>query len=193
MVKAGITGGIGSGKTIVSRMFKQLGIPVFFSDKEAAHILSQDKNIRQKIVHEFGKEILSENEIDRKKLAKIVFGDREKLERLNSIVHPAVEDYFKKWEKKQKNAPYTIKEAAILIETGTYKNLDHIILVTAPENTRIKRVMHRDHISKEAVLARMKNQWSDDRKKKFANSVIVNDDKKMLLPQVLRIHKKLKD
>lgn len=192
MIKAGITGGIGSGKTVVSGIFKKLGVPVFFSDKEAAGILLYDKKIREKIVSEFGKEVLAENNIDKKKLAKIVFNDKEKLARLNSIVHPAVREYFENWEKKQKNVPYTIKEAAILLETGTYKDLDYVILVTAPENTRIKRVMKRDRISKKAVLARMENQWSDARKKKFADSVIVNDGKKMLLPQVLKIHEKIK-
>ena len=129
--------------------------------------------------------------VDRKTLARIVFNDNEKLVRLNSIVHPAVREYFIKWEKKQKNAPYIIQEAAILIETGIYKNLDYVILVTAPENLKIKRVMERDKISKNEVFARMKAQWNDNKKKKFANVIIVNDEKKLVLPQVLKIHKKI--
>lgn len=187
-IKVGITGGIGSGKSTIATVFIKLGIPVFFSDIEAAKIISSDSKAGKKIVREFGKEILVNEKIDRKKLAKIVFSNREKLVLLNSIVHPAVREHFKKWEKKQKNIPYVIQEAAILIETGIYKNLDFIILVTAPENLKIKKVMHRDHVSKKEVLARMETQWSDSRKKKFADAVIVNDEKKLVLPQVLKIH-----
>ncbi len=190
-LKVGITGGIGSGKSTVANIFIKLGIPVFFSDIEAAKIISSDRKTRQKIIREFGKTILSDKMVDRKTLARIVFNDNEKLVRLNSIVHPAVREYFIKWEKKQKNAPYIIQEAAILIETGIYKNLDYVILVTAPENLKIKRVMERDKISKNEVFARMKAQWNDNKKKKFANVIIVNDEKKLVLPQVLKIHKKI--
>lgn len=188
-IKVGITGGIGSGKSTIATVFIKLGIPVFFSDIEATKIISSDSKAGKKIVREFGKEILVNEKIDRKKLAKIVFSNREKLVLLNSIVHPAVREYFIKWEKKQKNIPYIIQEAAILIETGIYKNLDFIILVTAPEDLKIKRVMQRDLISKNEVLARIQAQWSDRQKKKFADAVIVNDEKKLVLPQVLKIHK----
>lgn len=191
MLRVGITGGIGSGKTTVATIFQRLGIPVFFSDIEAAQILSKDNLTQQKIINEFGKEIISDGEIDRKKLAEIVFSSPAKLASLNSIIHPAVRAHFSDWEKKQENVPYLIQEAAILIETGNYKSLDFIILISAPESLRIKRVMQRNHISKAEVKDRMKNQWSDAKKRKFSDFIIVNDEKIMLLPQVLKIHDQL--
>ena len=188
MFKVGITGGIGSGKSTVANIFMKLGIPVFFSDIEAAKLISTKKKIRQKIIREFGNEVLFRDKIDRKKLAEMVFADYKKLLKLNSIVHPAIRGYFKIWVKKQKKFPFVIQEAAILIETGGYKNLDFVILITAPKQMRIERVMKRDSVSRKEVLHRLRNQWSDRKKKEFADALIVNDEKKMLLPQVLKIH-----
>lgn len=191
MKTIGITGGIGSGKTTVANIFLALGIPVFFSDLEAARIVFNDDPVCKKIVKEFGREILGNGKIDRKKLAQIVFSDKEKLARLNSIVHPAVRSAFSTWAANHKSSPYLIQEAAILFETGIYKKLDYVILVSAPEGERIKRVMNRDQISKKEVIARMRNQWTDKKKKEMANTVIINDGRRMLLPQVLEIHRKL--
>lgn len=192
MLTVGITGGIGSGKTVVANVFRKLGIPVFFSDIVAAKIILRNKKVVEKIRKKFGEEIFFDNILDRKKLAQIVFSDKKKLALLNSIVHPAVRDEFGKWKKKFNNFPFVIYESAILFETGRYEQFDFSILVTAPENLRIQRVMKRDKVSADDVLLRMKNQWSDAKKKKIADAVIVNDEKKMILPQALKIYYSLK-
>jgi len=191
MKTLGITGGIGSGKSTVAKVFMQLGIPVFFADIEAAKLIIQNKNLQNKIIKNFGEEIHWDGIIDRKKLAKIVFADKNKLEILNNIVHPAVKASFERWTKNNSNSPYIIKEAAILFEAGSDKGLDKIITVVAPAELRIKRVMKRDNVSKKDVEKRMKNQWSDEKKIKLSDFVITNDDKQLVIPQVLEIHKKI--
>lgn len=190
-LQIGLTGGIGSGKSIVGQLFSVLGIPVFISDIEAAKLMMLDKYVIGRIKKEFGKRVFRGQRVDRKKLASIVFDDDKKLKKLNAIMHPAVKRSYAKWLKEHGDSDYIIKEAAILIESGVYKALDKIILVTAPQETRIRRVLKREGMTRKDVLARMKNQWSDEKKKKYADYIIGNDGKSLILPMVLKLHKQL--
>ena len=190
MLKVGITGGIGSGKSTVCRMFVLLGIPVFSSDDEGKRLLAEDPEVRSALIAAFGPEIFVNDVLDRKALGAVVFSDRASLDRLNTIVHPAVRAAFSAWAQKQQ-APYVINEAAILVETGAYKQLDHLIVVTAPEGERIARVMRRDGATEEHVRARMSNQMDDAARADVADSIIVNDGESMVIPQVLAVHGKL--
>ena len=190
MRKVGLTGGIGSGKSTICKIFSLLGASVYEADKEA-RLLLDEKEIKNKIITVLGKDVLDESgNIDRRKTAAKVFSDKQSLEKLNSIVHPAVKNHFEQWLKKQ-NAKYIIKEAAILFESGANEGLDEVIAISSPEHLRIKRVMQRDGISEEQVRARMRNQWSDEEKIKKAQHVIVNDEVQLILPQILKIHKHL--
>lgn len=191
MIKAGITGGIGSGKSTVSKVFGLLGVPVYVADDAAKLVLQQEKVIAQ--IRAFaGDGVVDEKgKIERKKLAKLVFNDKEKLAKLNAIVHPAVGKHFDDWCKQQKDAPYILKEAAILFESGSYKQTDLVITVTAPVELRIARTMQRDRISKADVVARMNNQMSDEEKIKRSQFVIHNDEHTLLIPQVLSVHEAL--
>ncbi len=191
MIKVGITGGIGSGKTIICKVFELLDAPVYYSDEEAKNLLT-DPAVYQLIVNTFGNVILNESgSIDRKKMAGIVFNDKEKLTKLNNIIHPAVAKHFEQWVKKHSASPYILKEAAILFESGANKQVDQVITVTAPSEIKIARVMQRDNISREQVEERIKHQMSDEEKIKLSQYLIVNDEKEMLIPQVLEIHQLL--
>ncbi len=190
MIKVGLTGGIGSGKTTVAKIFEVLGIPVYYSDIQAKKILFKPETI-EKIRHTFGEKVFEKGKLSKKLLAKIVFNDKEKLQKLNSIIHPAVKTDFKNWLEKQ-NAPYVVKEAAILFESGAYKDMDFIITVFAPVEERIKRVMKRDNISREEVIRRIENQWTDEKKIKLSDFVIKNYNSFLVIPQVLEIHNKLR-
>jgi dephospho-CoA kinase len=187
MLKIGVTGGIGSGKSTVCSLFKCLEIPVFNADEVGRRVLAEDNNVIEQVQHIFGKEVIVDGKPDRKKIGEIVFNNSEKLTKLNSIVHPAVRKSFNEWIIEQ-TAPYIIHEAAILFETGIYKQLDFTALVTAPEQLRIKRVMQRDGADEVSIVSRMKNQWSDEKKKELANFIIINDDVSPLLSQVMYIH-----
>ncbi len=187
----GITGGIGSGKTTVCKIFSQLSVPIFYADEEAKKILFEDKRIGEKVLKILGKEILSDGKLDKQKIADVVFADNKKLSKLNSIVHPVVQKIFLAWCKINKSQKYVLKEAAILFESGSYKDCDFVITVTAPENIRVKRVMARDKVSDKEIRQRMKNQWSDKEKTKRSDFIINNDGKLLLIPQVLNIHKKI--
>lgn len=187
MIKVGLTGGIGSGKTLVSEVFTRLGIPVFNADYEAKVILNNNPEVIKQIKAQFGNNIYSEQGVDREKLAKIVFNNSEALKKINAIIHPRVRQYFYEWIKKQK-ADYVIEEAAILFESGANQELDITINVHADELVRVKRVMLRDNANEEAVKGRMKNQMSDQRRKELADYTIYNDGNRMLLPQILEIH-----
>lgn len=194
MLVVGLTGGIGSGKSIISKVFELLGIPVYNSDEMAKYLISNSTIIKEKLKINFGKGVFNRNDIlNRKLLAEIVFNDIKKLNKLNSIVHPEVRKNFKIWSKSKHQFPYILKEAAILIETETYKELDKLILVTASEATRIKRVMLRDEVSESEVKNRMRNQLSDTVKIKYADFIIKNDDGDMILEQIVRIHNRLKE
>ena len=193
MLKIGITGGIGSGKTTVCRLFELLRIPVYYADDESKKILNWDKAAKESVVKIFGDSIWNaDGSIDRKKLAGLVFNKKEELEKLNAILHPAVGKHFDNWVKDQK-APYCIKEAAILFESGAYKQVDKVIAVVAPLELKINRTIKRDGITKEEVLARIKNQMSDEEKVKKADFVIQNDELQLLIPQVLKLHRQILD
>lgn len=169
----GLTGGIGSGKSTIAKHIASMGIPVYIADDEARKLM-ETNIIIGKVVEVFGEEILSDGKIDRKKLSHLVFDNPDALHRLNAIVHPEVANHFKKWVEKNASSPIVVKEAAILFESGSYKDCDKIILVTAPEEIRVNRVMSRDKVSCESVLNRIKNQWSEEKKRKFSDFVIEN-------------------
>ncbi len=192
MLKTGITGGIGSGKTTVCKIFEILGIPVYYADDKAKYLMVNDKDLVKNIISVFGeKSYLKNGELNRKYIANIAFKNKRKLEELNKEVHPAVKRDFENWVNEQK-APYIIKEAALLFETGSYKDLDFNILVSTPLDIRIKRVMMRDNIDKESVLARVNNQMPEEDKMKLAEFVIYNDERHSLIQQVLDLDKKLR-
>jgi dephospho-CoA kinase len=187
----GLTGGIGSGKTTIAKLFEAEGIPVYIADDEAKKIMELPETILQ-IVNHFGENIITNKVIDKKKLSELVFKNPEKLKELNKIIHPLVKMHFDNWLKKLK-VPFVIKEAAILFESGSYKYCDKIITVTASEETRIKRVMARDHCTKEQVLDRIKNQWSDQDKILKSDFVLLNDDLNDTKKQFQVILKKLQN
>jgi dephospho-CoA kinase len=169
----GLTGGIGSGKTTIANYFKSLGIPVYIADDAAKEVMKLPEIIVS-IKAAFGEEIFDANILNSEKLSKIVFNNPEKLNLLNKIVHPVVKLHFEKWLLSHKNNPFIIKEAAILFESGSYKYCDKIITVVAPLDNRLKRVMERDKITREDVLIRIKNQWSDEQKISKSDFVINN-------------------
>lgn len=183
----GLTGGIGSGKTTIANHFKSLGIPVYIADDEAKKLMESEKIIK-KIEAYFGKEIVEDNIVKREKLAQIVFSNPEKLRQLNQIVHPEVRSHFVKWLKMHNKSKYIIKETAILFESGSYKDCDYIITVVAPLEIRIQRLLKRDNTTKEAILDRIKNQWSDEKKVKKSDFVIHNEDVNEALKKTYEIH-----
>ncbi|TAJ10479.1 dephospho-CoA kinase [Marinilabiliaceae bacterium JC017] len=187
MITIGITGGIGSGKTTICEVFKTFGIPVYYSDLHARYLTDNDKSIRDGICDLLGSDVFFEGKLDRKKVAERVFNDRVLLDRLNGIIHPVVEKDFENWRNKHAETPIVLKEAAILFECGGYKAMDLNILVVAPEDLRINRVMKRDGVTKELVLHRMKNQWDDDKKKNLADCIIRCNEKDLVVPQVIKI------
>ncbi len=193
MMKIGITGGIGSGKTTVCRLFEALGIPVYYADERAKQLMVQNTEIRTALCREFGETVyLPDGTLNRGYLADIVFNDKARLAVLNSITHPIVAQDGLDWHNAQKNTPYTLKEAALLIESKSYLQLDKIILITAPLQTRIERVILRDNTTEEAVRARIAQQLSDDEKRPFAHFFIHNENGSDLETQVLAIHEQLK-
>jgi len=187
MMVVGLTGGIGSGKSTIAKEFATLGISVFNSDEQAKVLIATDAQVKERIIAAFGEEAYQNGEYNRAYIAQIVFNNPEKLAILNSIVHPALAKHFKQWAKKQ-TSPYVLKEAAILFESGSYKDCDYIITVTAPEQLRIARVMARDHCTEPQVRARMAQQWSDAQRIALSNTVIENIDLESAKEQVKRIH-----
>lgn len=190
-ITVGITGGIGSGKSTVCEIFKILGVPVFEADKVARNLMNENSVIRLNLVEWFGNEIYSGNQLNRKLLAEHIFNNNSLLNKVNSLVHPIVREEFEKWKNSQ-NTVYSVYEAAILFESGFYKLMDFTVLITAPEQIRINRVMKRDNLSPDQVVARIKNQWPDEEKRKLATTVIINDNKNLIIPQIIEIDKKLK-
>jgi len=170
----GLTGGIGSGKTTVANYLLEKNIPVYIADDEARKI-TNSKKVIDKIVAIFGNEVLKNNKIDRAALAKIVFKDKEKLAQLNSIIHPEVKKHFKKWLKSKLDYKFVVKESAILFESGSFKDCDAIIMVTAPLEVRIERTMKRDNIDRESVMQRINNQMSEEEKIKKSDYIIQNN------------------
>ncbi len=191
MKKIGLTGGIGSGKSFVAEIFRQLGVPVFSSDEAGKELQNSDPIVQLAIKNLLGDVFLPNGCLDRKKVAGIVFKDAEKLNGLTEIVHPAVRKQFALFCEANSKSPYVINEAAIIFEAGIHKVLDGTILVTAPDSIRIERVMQRDGVTEEHVKLRMQKQWLDMKKLPLAQWKIVNDGKLPLLKQVLKIHQQL--
>ena len=187
MKKIGITGGIGSGKTYVSEVFSSLGIPVFNADVESKRLMSSSDNLISLVKDLFGDDIYTNGLLDKQKLASIVFSDKEKLENLNNIIHPVVKQEFIDWCKQQ-NSSYVIKETAILFESRSDKGLDAVICVSAPLNIRIDRAVKRDGSSVKEIKNRIENQISQEEKENLSDYIIVNDEKDLLLPQIIKIH-----
>lgn len=183
----GITGGIGSGKTRIVKLFESLGVPCYIADREAKRLMNEDLGVKKAIISLFGNEAYGSGNLDRKLLGNIVFTQPQKLNALNAIVHPAVAEDFKNWVDNQ-HYPYIIKEVAILFETGGYKQVDKTLLITAPEEKRIARVMQRDASSKKSIIDRMRNQWSDDKKIPLADFVIENNAWEQTEKKVKQFH-----
>ncbi|MCF8370638.1 MAG: dephospho-CoA kinase [Bacteroidales bacterium] len=192
MIKVGITGGIGSGKSLVCEIFKCLGVPVFNSDMESKNLLSTNEGVKKGLIHSFGAQIYSSNgEIDKAVFASIIFSDEDNLRLANSIIHPAVASRFHDWCEEQERSKYVLKEAAILFESGAYKQLDLVIAILAHEAIRIERIKKRDNSSEIEIRKRIDKQWPDEKINSMADFVIQNSGNKLLIPQVLEIHKKL--
>lgn len=191
MLNIGVTGGIGSGKTSVCKIFESLGVPVYYADDRAKYLMENNAEIIQKVKKLFDEDIYLAGIPDRKRIAEIVFQDKEKLNALNAIIHPAVGLDSKNWQKEMEKEghPYVLREAALIYETGMDKKLDKVIVVNAAKSIRIKRVMQRDGISEDAVLARMDKQWPQEKKNALADFLIENDGESALIPQVQHLHK----
>ena len=187
MLRIGLTGGIGSGKSTVAKVFEALGIPVYYADDAAKRLMNEDVVLKHKIQQQFGTDVYAEGKLNRKNLADIVFNDPEKLSQLNALVHPATLTDAEKWMKAQTTA-YCIKEAALIFESGAHEYLDYVIGVTAPVALRIQRIMQRDGITREDVLLRMDKQLDESEKMQLCNFVIKNDEQSLILPQVLALH-----
>lgn len=190
LIKVGITGGIGSGKSTVAKVFEVLGIPVFYADKRAKILMDEDGVLKEKIQESFGKDTYPYGKLDRKHLSSIVFTDAKKLALLNSIVHPATIKDADNWMQQQ-TTPYAIKEAALIFESGAQEYLDYVIGVYAPAAVRIQRVIKRDKVTAEEVITRMNKQLEESIKMKLCDFVITNDEQQLLIPQVLKIHEQL--
>lgn len=192
MFKIGLTGGIGSGKTTIAKIYECLGIPVYYADNRAKWLMNNDINIITHIKSLFGNESYHENgHLNRAFLAEIVFNSPKKLKQLNRLIHPAVQKDTEIWHQQHLHHPYTIKEAALIFESGQEKHLDKVIFVYAPKYVRIERVMRRDKVNRSQVEARMKNQMKDSEKRALSDFVIRNNGKHALIPQVIQLHKKL--
>lgn len=190
VIKLGVTGGIGSGKTTVCRVFNVLGIPVFEADKDAREIMDNDLIVKRKINSIAGKDLYNSGSLDRKSLAELMFNNKAMLAKVNSLVHPVVFDHFLQWDKEQ-TAPYIILEAAILFESGGSKLLDKVVSVIAPVEERIERVMQRNCLSREQILERIHNQMDDEARIRLSDYVINNADNDMIIPVILKIHKEI--
>ncbi len=191
MLKVGLTGGIGSGKSIVSQVFSTLGIAVYPADQKAKILIQSDANLKQAIIGEFGAEAFTNKGYNTPFMTGLVFRDKTLLEKLNHIVHPYVVKDFLFWCEQHQKEAFVLEEAAILFESGAADLMDYTIVVDAPEAIRIIRVMERDQISRESVEVRMKNQWPAEKIRTLADWVIKNDDIQLLLPQILNLHKQL--
>lgn len=190
MLRVGLTGGIGSGKSTIARVFEVLGVPVYYADSAGRMLVDNDPGIRTEIIKHFGKESYKDGRLDRQYISTIVFGDEKKRELLNEITHPVIISDAAKWMKKQ-NAAYIIKEAALIFESGSEKDLDYVIGVKSPRGLRIKRVMERDSTSKAEVIKKMESQMDEDVKMKKCDFLLINDEQQLLVPQVMALHQQL--
>lgn len=189
-LKIGITGGIGSGKSTVARVFETIGIPVYYADEAARRLMNEDETLKEKIIALLGPEAYVKGQLDRKYVGKTVFADRQKLQHMNAIVHPATIADGERWLRQQTTA-YAIKEAAIIFESGTQGELDFIIGVSAPASLRLLRAMKRDQVGREEVIARMNKQINEIIKMRLCDFVVYNDEQQLVIPQVLALHEKL--
>ena len=189
MLRIGITGGIGSGKSTVADIFNVLGIPVYSSDDASKRLMVEDKDLKKNIIESFGEESYVNGILNRKYLAAQVFNDSQKIALLNSFVHPATINDARRWTEKQ-NTAYTVKEAALIFESGSDKFLDYVIGVKSPVDLRVTRAMTRDNVTREQVEVRMKLQMDEDEKMKRCDFIIINDEQQMLIPQVLLLHER---
>lgn len=196
MLKIGITGGIGSGKTTVAKIFEVLGIPVYYADEAAKRLMKEDESLHQKLIEVFGEQVYENGQLNRSFLASQVFSQPEKLALLNSIVHPLTIADAEKWMKQNASGPsspsYALKEAALIFESGAQKKLDYVIGVHAPYKLRLERSMKRDNLSKAEVESRMARQMDETKKMNLCNFIITNDEVQLLIPQVVELHEKLK-
>lgn len=188
MLRIGLTGGIGSGKTTVAKIFEGLDIPVYYADDAARRLMNTNEELKISIEKNFGKESYKDGELDRKHLASIVFNDKEKLDLLNSLTHPVTIADAEQWITRQ-TSPYIIKEAALLFESGAAEKLDCVIGVYAPQHIRVKRVMDRDGLPAEEVMKRISRQIDEEMKMKLCDFVITNNEERLVIPQVLELHK----
>ncbi len=194
MLKVGVTGGIGSGKSTVCKIFEELGVPIYYADDRAKYLMQHEHYLIDLIKKNFGEEVYENGKLNRPLLAEKVFNNKPKLELLNSLVHPVVFRDTERWvdEQEAKGVRYGVKEAALLIETGSYKTLDKLIVVTAPLDVRVNRVSLRDNADLETVMARVRNQLPEEEKLKLADFVIANDgDMNHLREKVLQINAQL--
>jgi dephospho-CoA kinase len=192
MLRIGLTGGIGSGKTTVAKIFELLGVPVYYADEASKRLYHTDPELMRNIKKHFGEDVYTNEQLNRSRLASIVFNNPAKLELLNQLVHPPTIRDAENWMKTQ-TSPYVIKEAALLFESGSASGLDYIIGVNAPVHQRIKRVMDRDGSSREEVLSRLNHQISEDIKMKLCDFLINNNEQELVIPQVLELHEKITD
>jgi dephospho-CoA kinase len=188
----GITGGIGSGKTTAANVFEKLGVPIYIADEKARALTAENDQILSYIRKTYGDDVFDgEGNLNRKALGEAVFGNKEKLDELNNVIHPMVAQDFKSWVREQ-STPYVLKEAAVLFESGTYTDCDYVILVVASRETRIQRVIKRSALSREDIEGRMHHQWSDEDKMALSDFVIYNDDENDLISQIYDIHEDIK-
>ncbi len=192
MIRVGLSGGIGSGKTFIAEIFSHLGIPTYYSDERTKLLYQTNSELKSALIALFGHQVyLPSGIIDKDFLRQIIFNNTEKRESLNRLVHPFVITDFNEWCLQQTNVPYILKESALLFETGLFQQLDKTILAVAPEDLKIKRLTKRDNLSPIEIKKKMVTQMQDTEKEKFADFVIINDEKKLILPQVITIHKQL--
>ncbi len=191
MVQVGLTGGIGSGKTLVCSIFEKLGVPVYYADSEAKRLMDLNIDLKRGIVELFGEEAYKGGSLNRKLVAERVFGNFDLISKLNLLVHPAVRKDYLQWVEEQSGHIYVMEEAAILFESGAHKKMDLTVLVSAPEALRIQRVMQRDQTDKEQVIRRIEHQMSEEERIKYADFIICNDEKQMLLPQIISLQEKM--
>lgn len=190
MIKLGVTGGIGSGKTTICSLLEAFGVPVYYADTEAKMLMNTDAGIRSQLIAWFGPELYVNGELDRALLASHIFTDKTQLEKVNALVHPKVAMHFSKWCAAQ-HSKCIAKEAAILFESGSYKEMDKVLTVNAAEAIRIDRVMQRDAVPKEEVLQRISKQWTDAQRTEKSDYTILNDGKELILPQLISLLKAL--
>ena len=190
MLRVGLTGGIGSGKSTVARIFEVLGIPVYYADAATRRLMNEDEELKNQIRKHFGNESYINGELNRKHIASIAFADKEKIELLNSLTHPATIRDAESWMEKQ-HAPYIIKEAALIFESGSAEQLDRVIGVYAPLPLRIQRTIQRDNTTREEVLKRMSRQIDENIKMKLCDDILVNNEIEPIIPQVIALHEKI--